>query len=168
MNIKLFITDIDGVWTDGGMYYDTKDIEFKKFNTKDSVGVLFLRLLKIPVAIITSENSPIVDRRAKKLEIEYSLKGIKDKLSTANQLCQELNISIKNTAFIGDEINDLELLKNVGLSACPADAPNYIKNSVDWILENKGGDGVFREFVEKYLIKYNLMDHVLKKYNRKV
>lgn len=151
MNIKLFITDIDGVWTDGGMYYDNHGNEWKKFNTSDSAGVLLLRLLGIPVAIITGENTEIVRRRADKLKIDYLFMGISNKISVARKLCEDLSISMDEVAYIGDDLNDIQLLKEVGLSAAPANAPGYIKDSVKWKLDVKGGDGAFRAFVERYL-----------------
>jgi len=148
---KLVITDIDGVWTDGGMYYSTSGEELKKFNTKDSVGVLFLQLLGIPVAIMTGENVEVVKRRGSKLNIEHVFLGVKDKLKTALNLCKELNISIDEVAFVGDEINDLRLLEKVGISACPSDASVLVKRKVDTILTEKGGEGVFRSFVMSFL-----------------
>jgi len=86
---KLVITDIDGVWTDGGMYYDQTGNEWKKFNTSDSAGVLFLRYLDIPVAIITGETTEIVARRAQKLNIEHLYQGVKNKVSVAKELCDQ-------------------------------------------------------------------------------
>lgn len=163
MEIKLFITDIDGVWTDGGMFYDQTGNEWKKFNTSDSAGVLFLRLLDIPTAIITGENTEIVKRRAEKLKIPYLFMGIKDKVKTAYQLCEELKIDISEVAYIGDDINDMLLLRKVGLSAAPANAPDYVKREVDWKIPVKGGDGAFRAFVERYLDQNKLLDEILEK-----
>ncbi|HEY5462837.1 MAG TPA: HAD-IIIA family hydrolase [Hanamia sp.] len=151
MNIKLFITDIDGVWTDGGMYYDETGNEFKKFNTADSAGVLFLHILNIPIAIITGEDTEIVRRRAEKLKIDYLFMGVKNKIDVATKLCEKLKISINEVAYIGDDINDIHLLKAAGLSAVPENAPHYIKELVHWVIPVKGGDGAFRAFVEKYL-----------------
>ena len=163
---KLVITDIDGVWTDGSMYYGNDSIELKRFNTSDSVGVLFLRYLNIPLAIMTGENVQIVQRRADKLKIERVYLGVKDKLSLAKKLCNEINISLEDVAFIGDDINDLELLTQVGLSAAPANAPIYIKEKVNWVLETKGGDGAFREFVEKLVSKHSSIALMLQKYQQ--
>ncbi|MBN2487002.1 MAG: HAD-IIIA family hydrolase [Bacteroidales bacterium] len=145
---KLVITDIDGVWTDGGMYYDQTGNEWKKFNTYDSAGVLFCKKLNIPVAIITGENTEIVKRRAEKLKIDYLFMGVSNKLEIANQLCKKLNIALTDVAFIGDDLNDIELLKAVGLSAVPNSAPEYIKSIAKHCLKKNGGEGVFREFVE--------------------
>jgi YrbI family 3-deoxy-D-manno-octulosonate 8-phosphate phosphatase len=162
--IKLFITDIDGVWTDGGMFYDNTGNEWKKFNTADSAGVLFLRLLDIPTAIITGEDTEIVRRRASKLKIPYLYMGIKDKVAVAMELCEKLNITLEEVAFIGDDINDILLLRKVGLSAAPLNAPDYVKKETNWVVPVKGGDGAFRAFVERYLIKKGYMESVLNKY----
>lgn len=156
---KLIITDIDGVWTDGGMYYDNFDNEFKKFNTYDSAGILFARMLGIPCCIITGESTNIVQRRADKLKIEHCYLGIKDKVKVANDLIAKLDISMKEVAFIGDDINDYNLLRKVGLSASPASAPDYIRSEVDWVLSKSGGEGVFREFVE-LILKINQIEIV--------
>lgn len=161
---KLVITDIDGVWTDGGMYYDQTGNEWKKFNTSDSAGVLFLKLLNIPLAIITGENTEIVKLRADKLKIEHLYMGVKDKVSVAKGLCEELNINLSEVAYIGDDINDMALLKLVGLSAAPSNSPNYIKALVDIIIDTKGGDGAFRAFVEEILRATGELQFVLDAY----
>lgn len=163
-NIKLFITDIDGVWTDGGMYYDETGNEWKKFNTSDSAGVLFLRLANKHFAIITGENTKIVQRRADKLKVENCFLGIKDKVAVAENLLEKYNINWDQVAYIGDDLNDIKLLEKVGLSACPNNAPYYIKSRVKWVMNKNGGEGVFREFVEKYFNEKNMMDKVLKSY----
>ena len=150
--IKLVLTDIDGVWTDGGMYYDQTGNEWKKFNTYDSAGVLWCRLLEIPVAILTGEITEIVRRRAEKLKIDYLFQGVKDKLGVAGKLCAELGVTLDEIAYLGDDLNDMVLLKSVGISACPASAPEYVKALCDHTMTLKGGEGVFREFVEKLVV----------------
>jgi 3-deoxy-D-glycero-D-galacto-nononate 9-phosphatase len=168
LDIKLFITDIDGVWTDGGMYYDALGNELKKFNTSDSAGVLFLKLANIPLAVITGEDTPIVKRRTEKLKVEHVYMGIKDKLPVAQQLCNRLSISLEEVAYIGDDLNDIELLKAVGLSAAPRNAPLYIKKIVDWQIDVNGGDGAFRSFVEKYLMEKELLESILEKHLKNI
>lgn len=148
---KLILTDIDGVWTDGGMYYDNTGNEFKKYNTSDSAGVLFCRLLEIPVGIITGEKNDIVINRAQKLNIDLLFMGIKNKLQVVEDLSSKLNIAMSEIAYIGDDINDIQVLKAVGISACPTDAPTYVKKHCNLILDKEGGNGVFREFVERVL-----------------
>ena len=150
-DIKLILTDIDGVWTDGGMYYDQTGNEWKKFNTYDSAGVLFAHNNGIKVGIITGEETEIVKRRAEKLKIDYLFQGVKDKLTIAKDLCLMLNIDLKNVAYIGDDLNDYELLDAVGFSAAPSSSPKSTFNHVNYITEKKGGEGAFREFVEHLL-----------------
>ena len=148
---KLILTDIDGVWTDGGMYYDQTGNEWKKFHTYDSAGVLFAHQNEIPVGIITGEDTEIFARRAAKLKIDYLFQGVKNKLEVAENLCKELNISLDEVAYIGDDLGDIELLKNVGISATPNSAPEYVKKYSQMVMTKNGGEGVFREFVEKIL-----------------
>jgi len=165
---KLFITDIDGVWTDSGMYYDQTGNEWKKFTTSDSAGVLFLRYLGIPFAIITSEKTEIVERRAKKLKVDRLYQGVQDKLTLAEEICTELNISLKEVAFIGDDLNDIPLLEKVGFPAVPASAQNYVKKLSKYDLKKSGGEGVFREFVEIILTEHNMLEEVIEKHLRKI
>ena len=148
---KLILTDIDGVWTDGGMYYDQTGNEWKKFHTYDSAGVLFAHQNEIPVGIITGEDTEIVARRAAKLKVDYLFQGVRNKLEVAENLCKELNITLEDVAYIGDDLGDVELLKNVGISATPNSAPDYIKKYSHMVMTKNGGEGVFREFVEKIL-----------------
>jgi len=164
MKIKLVLTDIDGVWTDGGMYYDQTGNELKKFNTSDSAGVVFLRLLEIPMGIVTGENTQIVARRAEKLKISRLFMGVLNKLQVAEKLCAEMNISLQEVAYIGDDLNDAILLQAVGFSAIPANAPAYMDRYAHIRLNKCGGDGAFREFVELLLQNENLLDTAIEKY----
>ena len=154
---KLFITDIDGVWTDGGMYYTADGDVMKRFCVKDGWGVIFLRHLGVPVAIMTGENTQIVARRAAKLKIEECYLGVKDKLTLAREVCDRMGITLDDVAFIGDDINDLPLLKAVGCSGCPSNTPDYVKAQVDYVGTVHGGEGAFREFVETILNRENLL-----------
>lgn len=149
---KLILTDIDGVWTDGGMYYDQTGNEWKRFCTYDGAAVTLAHKYNIPVGIITGENTEIVSRRASKLNVDYLYQGITDKLSLANSLCNTLGIELKNVAYIGDDYADLPLLKIVGFSGAPANAIPQVKTIVNYVTEKAGGYGAFREFVEKLLL----------------
>lgn len=153
---KLILTDIDGVWTDGGMYYDQTGNEWKKFHTYDSAGVLFARKMNIPVGIITGEDTEIVRRRAAKLGVDYLFQGVKDKYSTVDELLKDLGLSFNQVAYIGDDLNDIELLKSVGIAGVPNSAPEYVKSLSTFELKKNGGEGVFREFVEIILEINNL------------
>ena len=155
--IKLFLSDVDGTLTDAGMYYGENGEEFKKFNTHDGKGFELLRKAGIKTGIITSENTKIVENRAKKMKVDYLYQGLehKDKLEITKEICKKENISLFEVAYIGDDINCKELLENIGLSACPDNAQDEIKNIPNIIKLSKcGGDGAVRDFI-KYILANN-------------
>ena len=149
--IKLVITDVDGVLTDGGMYYSDKGDIMKKFHARDGMGVTLLKKQKIPTIIITKEKTKPVKIWSKKMSISHLYDGIQNKSSLLKKISQEYNIQPKNIAFIGDDINDLELLKKVGLSATPKDGILDNKKISDYICKNNGGQGAFRELADLIL-----------------
>lgn len=159
---KLVITDIDGVWTDGGMIYTAEGDIAKRFCVTDGWGVIFLRKLDIPVSIFTGENTQIVARRAAKLKIEHCYLGVKDKLALATELCDRMGITLEDVAAIGDDINDLRLLRAVGISGAPANAPSYVKDAVTFPGAVSGGYGAFREFVETILREEGILEKVIR------
>jgi YrbI family 3-deoxy-D-manno-octulosonate 8-phosphate phosphatase len=161
MDIKLILTDIDGVWTDGGMFYDNTDLEFKKFNTKDSAGVLFARKAGLEVGILTGENTEIMARRARKLKIDLLHQGVKNKKRLIEQIIAEKGIAWENVAYIGDDLIDIPSLQLAGFSACPNDAPEYVKDVVHFITPKKGGDGCFRDFVEELFTITGQLDELV-------
>jgi YrbI family 3-deoxy-D-manno-octulosonate 8-phosphate phosphatase len=149
--IKVFISDVDGVMTDAGMYYTENGDEIKKFSTHDGMGFQLLREAGIKTGIITTENTQIVTRRANKLKLDYvhQGKGFGSKLDIALEICKQEGITIEEVAYIGDDINCIDLLSAVGVKACPANATRRIKKLPGILqLEKSGGDGVVREFVE--------------------
>ncbi len=152
--IKLFLTDIDGVLTDAGMYYSENGDELKKFNTHDGMGFDILRQNNIKTGIITSEITQIAERRAKKLKVDFLYQGKREggKLEAALEICEKLGISIKDVAYIGDDINCFNLLSEVGIAACPQNALPKIKSIPGIkVMSLKGGEGCVREFIEKIL-----------------
>ncbi len=152
--IKLFVSDVDGTLTDAGMYYSEDGNELKKFNTRDGKGFELLRKAGIKTAIITSENTKIVENRARKLKVDYLYQGLEHigKLEAIKEICNKENITLDEVAFIGDDINDKEVLENVGLAGCPLDASEEIKQiSNIHIMNKKGGEGAVREFIEMIL-----------------
>jgi N-acylneuraminate cytidylyltransferase len=149
--IKLFLSDVDGTLTDAGMYYGNNGEEFKKFNTHDGKGFERLRKAGVKTGLITSENTRIVENRAKKLKVDYVYQGIEHlgKLEIVKQMCKELNISLEEVAYIGDDVNCKELLEHVGIAACPANALKEVTQIQNILLLCKnGGEGVVREFIE--------------------
>jgi N-acylneuraminate cytidylyltransferase len=149
--VKLVATDVDGVLTDAGMYYSEKGDELKKFNTRDGKGFEMLRSRGITTAIITGENTQIVERRARKLKVDHVLQGIGDKAGALRRLCECLGIGLHEVAYIGDDINDLEVLRMAGYSACPRDAVDQVKAASDYICRVSGGKGCVRELSELIL-----------------
>ena len=148
-NIKLLLTDCDGVLTDAGVYYSSKGEEMKRFSLRDGMGVERLRnILNIETGIITGENSLIVKKRARKLGIEECHCGVGDKYSKFLEIIERKKIDASQVAYIGDDTNDLEIMKHVGISACPSDAYFRIIEIADIKVDNKGGHGAFRDFAE--------------------
>lgn len=151
-DIKLFASDVDGTMTDACMYYAENGMELKKFNFRDGMGFVILKNAGVKTAIITSENTNIVKKRADKLKVDYLSMGSWAKLDYVKNICKELNITLDEVAYIGDDINDIELLSAVKYKACPFDAVDEVKRITGIkILEHKGGEGAVREFVE-YLL----------------
>lgn len=150
--IELVLTDADGVLTDGGRYYSESGELLKKFHTRDGMGVNILLRNKIKTVIITKEKSKIVKKWAKNMNVEKVFDGIKIKEDMLDSVCKEFKVKSSQVAYIGDDVNDIGLLKIIGLSACPKDSTQIIKKEVDYVCENKGGNAAFREIVDKIII----------------
>lgn len=152
--IKLLVLDVDGVMTDGGMYFTEKGDHIKKYNAKD--GMAIQRLVKggFQTAIISAGYMPeVVNVRARLLGIQHCHVTQEPKLAVLQSICEQTGIKLDEVALIGDDINDLEMMKNIGFSACPSDAVNEVKHQADVILSKKGGEGCVREFVDAYLMQ---------------
>lgn len=152
--IRLFVSDVDGVLTDGGMYYSENGDELKKFNTRDGMAFQLLREHGIKTAIITSEDTNIVSNRAKKLKIDFLKQGKRNggKLEAVKEICSEMGINLSEVAYVGDDINCKEILENVGFAFCPSDAQGEIKSIANILcMSKKGGDGVIREIADLIL-----------------
>lgn len=149
--IKLVITDIDGVWTDGGLYYTADGLVMKRFQVKDGMGVNLLRQAGIETAIISGDASEMGVVRGQRLKIELIYKNILHKRESLDEICALRSLKYDEIAFIGDDVNDLEVLEVVGLSASPSDAMEEVQEAVDYVCTKKGGQGAFRELVELIL-----------------
>ena len=155
--VKLVLTDCDGVLTDGGVYYSARGEELKRFNIRDGMGVERLwKLAGIETGIITGENSPSVARRAKKLGIIECHLGAKDKAATVGAILESRNLSAREVAYLGDDVNDLPTFALVGLTSCPSDAFEEVKQVANLVLERPGGHGVFRELAE-FILKARML-----------
>ena len=147
MNIKLLIYDFDGVMTDNKVYVDQNGNEMVQVNRADGLGVSEIKKLGIEQIIISTEKNPVVSARAKKLDI-YCIQGIENKKDALKKYCQNNNIELKKVAYIGNDINDLEVMKSAGYSFCPADAHKSIKDISIFTLKSNGGEGVIREIFD--------------------
>jgi len=150
-DIRLFLCDVDGTLTDGGMYYTENGDELKKFNTRDGMALQIIHDHGIRTGIITSEVRELVVRRATKLRVDYLRQGQRNggKRAVAEEICREMGITMQQVAYIGDDLNCYDILTAVGYAACPADACSQVKNIPGiHIMLRKGGDAVVRECCE--------------------
>lgn len=146
--IKLLVLDVDGCLTDGKIIYSSDGVESKNFNVKDGLAISSWIKMGGQVAIITGRNSSIVDKRANELGIQHLFQGVKDKAALLQELATSLNIKPFEIAAIGDDFNDYEMLRFVGRSFTPNDAPKDIQDLVDIVLSRRGGDGAVREMID--------------------
>ena len=154
-NIKILLTDVDCVLTDGGMYYTSNGDVMKKFHTRDGMGVNMLRRKGIPTIIVTKEKTQMVKKWAKKMNIEYLYDGIQQKETILKIISKKYNVKNSEIGYIGDDINDIELLKMVGFSATPNDGIIEVQKIVHYICKKNGGEGAFRE-VADLLLRYRI------------
>lgn len=150
-DIKMIITDVDGVLTDGGLYYSRDNLELKRFNIKDGMGAILLRDAGIKCGIITTDKPDFVKIRAERMKLDFYYTEVWDKAGKLDDICEEYNITRNEIAFIGDDVNDTGIIKKVGFSAAPSDAVPKILELVDYVCNRKGGDGCFREVVDMIL-----------------
>ncbi len=155
--IKLILTDVDGVLTDGCMYYSSSGEELKKFHTRDGMAVELLLQKNIKTIIITREKSKIVISRAKKINVFKVYSGIKQKDKILNQICTKFKVAPNEIVFIGDDINDEKIMKLIGLSFAPSDATQTTKNIADIITNARGGQGVLREVTDEILLSQSII-----------
>ncbi|MEM8892997.1 MAG: HAD-IIIA family hydrolase [Bacteroidota bacterium] len=152
--IKLVLLDVDGTMTDGGVYVTEEGKQFKKFHARDGMGIKLLQKVGIATGIIShSKSTGMVTTRAEMLSMEHVYVGSRPKLEVLQEWQDKLGLDLSEVAYVGDDVNDLEIMQAVGLSACPADAVQAIKDISGIILTKKGGDGCVRELVDEYLLK---------------
>lgn len=152
-DIKLLVLDVDGVLTDGGMYFTKDGDEVKKFNVKDGMAINNLKSKGVKVGFLSAGiEETIIRKRAEMLGVDYFFVGKKPKLETLNSWMKKENINYDNVLYVGDDINDVPIMEKVILSACPADAIELVKQKASVVLEKKGGEGCVRELIDTYLL----------------
>lgn len=168
LKIKLFLTDVDGVLTDAGMYYTETGDELKKFCTLDGGGLMLLKQVGIQTGFLTSEDTRIVQRRAQKLQVEFVIQGVKNKLKSFIQLIEKLGLTPQEAAYIGDDINDLKILEQVGVSATVPGNCLPEGFTCDYVTQCEGGSGAVRDFAEWLLRQRGEYEKALSSYLKKM
>ena len=157
--IELLVFDVDGCLTDGGITYGNSDVEeFKTFNVKDGFGIVSWMKLGKKSAIITGRSSRVVERRAKELGITYLYQDVKNKKAVLQEILEKEGLALEQVAAIGDDLNDLSLLKAVGLSFAPADALPMVQDAVSIVLRKEGGNAAVREMIDIVIEKENMSE----------
>ena len=147
-DIRLLVMDVDGVMTDGKVTYTSNGQELKSFNIKDGLGIKRVNAAGIETAIISARTSPMVERRVLELSITHLIQGREDKLTALSDLLNQINLSLDQVAYIGDDLTDLTAIESVKLGACPADAAIEVRSKADWVSTRAGGDGCVRELCD--------------------
>jgi 3-deoxy-D-manno-octulosonate 8-phosphate phosphatase (KDO 8-P phosphatase) len=159
--LKLIVLDVDGTMTDGGVYIGDNQIETKKFNIKDGAGVLLAQSVGIDFMLLTGRSSACVEKRAEELRIKLVVQGVHCKVDYLKDFCIGNNLSAENIVYIGDDLNDLPSMHYAGVSACPSDAAREVREYCDFILPQKGGEGVVRAFIEMVLKERKLWEQAV-------
>ncbi|MGP8290502.1 KdsC family phosphatase [Vreelandella zhanjiangensis] len=163
-HVRLLALDVDGVLTDGRLYFQTDGVEIKAFHTQDGHGLKLLKRVGIHVALITGRDSPMVSLRASALGIAHVHQGCEDKLTTLKGLCQQLNLDLSQVAYCGDDLPDLAPIKRSGIGITVPNAPDYMHTHADWITDRLGGHGAVREICDTLLEAQGHWDAVLDTY----
>jgi 3-deoxy-D-manno-octulosonate 8-phosphate phosphatase (KDO 8-P phosphatase) len=163
-DIRLIVSDIDGVWTDGRIIYTSDGTEIKEFNVRDGLGVKLAQRVGIVVAVLTSRNSPAVERRAKELGIIDVQQGAANKLVETEKIAQRLGVTFEQILYAGDDLPDLAPMSRAAISAAPSDAAPEVLAAATWKLASAGGRGAFRELVEHLLRERGDWDAVVREF----
>lgn len=152
MKIKMLVMDVDGTLTDGKIYMGANGELMKAFDVKDGYAIVHLKEKGIEPVIITGRESPIVQSRAKELHITELYQGVRNKLEKLKQVADQYGLCLEEIAYIGDDLNDLDCIRVCGLTACPEDAVEEVKENVSYVCTRQGGRGAVREFIDKKIV----------------
>lgn len=162
--IKLAVFDVDGVMTDGRLYFLPDGTEFKTFNTLDGLGIKMLMQSGIETAVITGRSSLVVENRIKNLGMHYYFQGREDKLTALNELLDQTAYSYEEIAYLGDDLPDLPVIKRVGIGMATANANDFVKKHALAVTQQSGGKGAVREFCERILLARGQLEALQEKY----
>jgi 3-deoxy-D-manno-octulosonate 8-phosphate phosphatase (KDO 8-P phosphatase) len=163
-NIKLLICDVDGVMTDGGLYFGDDGQEYKTFHSRDGLGMKMLQRSGVKLAVITARTSEVVTHRMNNLAIEYVFQGQQNKVQAFEQLCSDLDLDNEQVAYIGDDVVDLPVMTKVGFAVAVADAHEVVKQHAHWVTEHGGGHGAVRDVCELLMKAQNTFEAQLSVY----
>ncbi len=161
--VKLLILDVDGVLTDGHLYYDYKGYQIKRFSVKDGLGIRYLQQAGLKICIVSGGKEDVIKKRAEDLNIKYIYCCIKNKKEKVEILQELFEVKKENILYVGDDLNDLTVRKSVGILIAPNNASKNFKKNCDAILKNNGGYGAVRELAERLLRGTELLRSIEKK-----
>ncbi|MFY0992371.1 KdsC family phosphatase [Halomonas sp. C05BenzN] len=162
--VRLLAMDVDGVLTDGRLYFQADGIEIKAFHTLDGHGIKLLKRAGLEVALITGRDSPMVSRRAAALGVKHVYQGVEKKLPRLRELCRQLDLELDQVAYCGDDMPDVGAIKRAGVGISVPGAPSYIRKHADWVTERAGGHGAVREICDTLLQAQGHWDAVIDTY----
>jgi len=165
LRIKMIVSDVDGVWTDGSVFYGGRDVELKSFNVRDGLAVKLAQSAGLEVALVTGRHSKALERRCEELGITQLRQGVRDKLEAVKALLSENKMTFEQICYIGDDLPDLAVINNAAVSAAPSDAVGEVLDAVRWRLDSAGGHGAFREAVERLLKARGDWDAIVKNFH---
>ena len=163
-DIKVIVSDVDGVWTDGKIIYAGEQREIKEFNVRDGLGAKLAQKAGLTIVLITSRRSPALTRRARELGIDELHQGAANKLAECERVAKELSIGFDRMLYVGDDLPDLAPMLRAAISAAPADAAAEVRAAATWKLDARGGEGAFRETVERLLRARGEWDAIVKEF----
>lgn len=163
-NVRLLILDVDGTLTDGGLYFTEPGESLKRFHAQDGLGIVLAKQVDLKIAWITGRKSPLVEKRAGDLGVSQLRMGVHDKASAVREVCASLQISPEDTAFMGDDLNDLPGFFAVGVKLAPLNAVPYVRERADWVSTRNGGDGAVREAIDAILSARGDFDLAVSRY----
>lgn len=162
--IKLIAFDVDGVLTDGTIYYGPQGDAMKGFSARDGMGISLARAAGIKTAVITGRRSPMVEKRATDLHIDYIVQNVSAKWQALEDICNDMGITVQEAAYMGDDLNDVEVISKTGCGAAPADACQEAKEAAQFVSSCLGGHGALRQWIEHILKRQNQWHTVLSRY----
>lgn len=162
--IKLIAFDVDGVLTDGTIYYGPQGDAMKGFSARDGMGISLARAAGIKTAVITGRRSSMVEKRAADLHIDYIMQDVSKKWQTLESICEEMGITVQEAAYMGDDLNDVEVISRIGFGAAPADACQEAQEAAQFVSSCPGGHGALRQWIEQILKRQNQWHTVLSRY----